>query len=146
MATMTAAGVTGEDRPLDPDAVADGLLAATLTKAEWTHAGHLAACVGLVRRLGATAALDTCRRAIPRLNEAHGVVNDDGSGYHETITVFYVAAVAAALARGLAADDVEDELGRDAPLMYWSRDRLLSVEARRGWVEPDRAPLPFPLP
>ena len=143
---MAAAGETGGDDRLDPDATADGLLAATLTKAEWTHSAHLAACVGLVRRLGPAAALDACRDAIPRLNEAHGVVNDDGSGYHETITVFYVAAVAAAIACGAGAEGVEDALGRDAPLTYWTRDRLLSVEARRGWVEPDRAPLPFPLP
>jgi hypothetical protein len=26
---------------------------------------------------------------------------------------------------------------------YWTRERLFSVEARRNWVEPDLAPLPF---
>ena len=26
---------------------------------------------------------------------------------------------------------------------YWSRDLLFSVPARRDWVEPDIAPLPF---
>ena len=28
-------------------------------------------------------------------------------------------------------------------LEYWSRDRLMSVEARRTWVEPDLKSLPF---
>ena len=28
-------------------------------------------------------------------------------------------------------------------LEYWSRDRLMSVEARRQWQEPDLKPLPF---
>ena len=28
-------------------------------------------------------------------------------------------------------------------LEYWSRDRLMSVEARRQWVEPDLKSLPF---
>jgi hypothetical protein len=28
-------------------------------------------------------------------------------------------------------------------LDYWSRERLLSVEARRGWVGPDLRALPF---
>jgi hypothetical protein len=30
---------------------------------------------------------------------------------------------------------------RDLPLRHWSRERLFSVEARHGWVEPDLAPL-----
>jgi hypothetical protein len=29
-----------------------------------------------------------------------------------------------------------------APLDYYSPERLMSVEARRGWVEPDLTPLP----
>ena len=28
-------------------------------------------------------------------------------------------------------------------LEYWSRDRLMSVEARRAWLEPDIKSLPF---
>jgi hypothetical protein len=28
-------------------------------------------------------------------------------------------------------------------LEYWSRERLMSVEARRNWVEPDLKTLPF---
>jgi hypothetical protein len=35
-------------------------------------------------------------------------------------------------------------LGKSDWLMgYWSRALLFSVEARRGWVEPDLKPLPF---
>jgi len=30
------------------------------------------------------------------------------------------------------------------PLTFWSRERLFSVEARRGWVAPDLAPLGMP--
>ena len=32
---------------------------------------------------------------------------------------------------------------RDAPLRHWSPERLDSDEARRAWVEPDLAPLPW---
>ena len=28
-------------------------------------------------------------------------------------------------------------------LEYWSRERLFSVEARRGWLPPDLKPLPY---
>ena len=31
----------------------------------------------------------------------------------------------------------------DFPLDYYSREHLFSVEARRVWVEPDRAPFDF---
>jgi hypothetical protein len=38
----------------------------------------------------------------------------------------------------------ESELGRsDWLLRYWSRSTLFSVAARRQWVAPDLAPLPF---
>jgi hypothetical protein len=32
--------------------------------------------------------------------------------------------------------------GKDWLFTHWSRERLMSVEARRGWVEPDLMPLP----
>jgi hypothetical protein len=31
---------------------------------------------------------------------------------------------------------------RDWPLRFWSKERLMSVEARRGWVEPDLGAMP----
>ena len=41
-------------------------------------------------------------------------------------------------------DLLATSLGRsDWLLTYWSRETLFSVEARRAWVEPDLAPLPF---
>ncbi|MFN2428151.1 MAG: hypothetical protein ABR587_17085, partial [Candidatus Binatia bacterium] len=30
---------------------------------------------------------------------------------------------------------------KSRPLCHWSKDRLMSVEARRGWLEPDLARL-----
>lgn len=135
-----------EDLAPDPELYAESLLAGTIPREAWTHGAHVVACVGLVRAFGAREALHACRSAIPRLNAGHGVVNDDTSGYHETITVFFVAAIADSLARGVGAAELVTRLGRDAPLAHWTAERLMSVEARRGWVEPDLAVLPFPLP
>jgi hypothetical protein len=72
-------------------------------------------------------------------------VNGPDSGYHETVTRFYVHVVARFLAGMDPAGSIEVQaaalvaaLGaRDLPLRHWSRERLFSVEARRGWVEPD---------
>jgi hypothetical protein len=66
--------------------------------------------------------------------------------YHETITVFWMRALAAA--RSAMADATLDQvllanprlLDKDLVLAYYSSDRLFSEEARRVSVAPDRQP------
>ena len=87
---------------------------------------------------------------IRRFNESVGGVNDDMGGYHDSITRAYVAGVRLFLAEtaetGLTARVnalLASAMGRrDWPLRFYSRDLLFSVAARRGFVEPDLAPLP----
>ena len=112
----------------------------TLPKTEWTHEAHLITCwVDLVLHGGdVDATVDSLRAAIRSYNEATGVANTSTSGYHETITRYYVEAVAE-----VATTSVDDLLtdprcSRDAPLRRWSRDVLLSPEARATWIPPDR--------
>ena len=128
-----------------------GLLDRSLPKREWTHAGHFAAALWLLRRRDGdvTAELPTLIRAY---NEATGVANTDFGGYHETITLASIRAARGVLDRhgesaplySVVNSLLASELGRsDWLLLYWSRARLFSVEARRLWVEPDLKPLPF---
>lgn len=118
----------------------------TLPKSEWTHAAHLAVGAWHVARFGPAVALSRLRANIYRLNASHGTVNDDHGGYHETITQGYVALLAAHGGDGGASTVqaiLASPLGeRDVLLRFYSRERLMSVAARRGWVEPDIAPLP----
>jgi hypothetical protein len=122
----------------------------TLPKPEWTHAAHLAVGLWHVSRHGADGALARLRTAISQLNESHGTVNSATGGYHETITRAYVQLLAAFVAAragqtpaGLVTAMLEDPLAdRKALLQFYSRQRLDSVEARLGWVEPDLARLP----
>lgn len=88
---------------------------------------------------------------IRRFNESVGGVNDDSQGYHETITQVFLAGIRLYLARipadlPLAAKVnglLRSPEGRgDWPFGFYSRQRLLSVPARRGWMEPDLRPLP----
>ncbi|PVM87248.1 hypothetical protein [Caulobacter radicis] len=129
--------------------LAERLLDRSLPKAEWTHAAHLSATLRLVRIRD-----EGLERDLPGIirayNEAVGGVNDDTSGYHETITQAYLAAIrgfVAALPADLddgeaAARLLATPLGDRAwPLAFWSRERLFSIAARRGWMEPDLAPL-----
>lgn len=126
------------------------LLSCTLPKAEWTHEAHLAACAWLLLE---RADIDLPRELpgiIRRYNESVGGVNDDTQGYHETITQGSLAGVRAFLNGRAASEPLVDKVNallvapegrRDWLLDFYTRDRLFSVAARRGWVVPDRAPL-----
>ena len=92
------------------------------------------------------------RRIICAYNDATGTANTKASGYHETITIASRRAAAAFLARypqGMALHLIvnalmKSALGRsDWLLAYWSRELLFSESARRAWVEPDMAPIPY---
>lgn len=130
--------------------VGEGLLSRTLPKVEWTHEAHLAACVWLLLRRPDVLPERDLRAIIGGYNEAVGGINDDTQGYHETLTQLYVAEVRAHVAEmGEHASLVEvvdallqSERGhRSHPLRFYSRERLFSVEARRGFVPPDLRPL-----
>ncbi len=129
--------------------VGEGLLACTLPRAEWTHEAHLAACLWLLTERPDIAAETELPGIIRAYNVSVGGVNDDTQGYHETLTQLYIRGVRAFLSgsaeRGLAERVntlLSSELGaRDWPLRFYSRERLFSVAARRGWVEPDLAPI-----
>ena len=131
------------------------LLDATLPKARWTHAGHLAATAGLAL-LRPAIHLDTELPAlIRRLNDSHGVPNSDTRGYHATITIYFLAAIRAALAKDDATRAAHvrvnrvlaGPLGGGKPVMarYWSDAVLFSPEARRHWVPPDLGPIPYAI-
>jgi adenylate kinase family enzyme len=116
----------------------------------WTHAAHLTVGIWHVERYGRQDALARLRTGIRRLNESHGKVNSATAGYHETITAAYVTLLSQLLDRrhegetlgALVTRLLEGPLAaRDMLLAFYSRERLMSVEARAAWVEPDVAPL-----
>ncbi|MCJ8157347.1 hypothetical protein [Sphingomonas sp. LaA6.9] len=131
--------------------IGEGLLACTLARAEWTHEAHLAACTWLVRERPDIHAESALPVIIARFNESVGGVNDDHNGYHETITQCFVRGVRlhleahpveASLVDLVNALLLSEKGARDWPLRFYSRERLFSVAARRGFVEPDLSPLP----
>lgn len=126
--------------------------ACTLPKAEWTHQAHLAVGTWYVHQHGAEQALRLLCVGIVRLNETHGTINDDAGGYHETITAAYVHLVAAfvtahpGLPAALCVQAILDGplAAKPALFRYYAAETLMSVAARRGWVEPDIAPFRLP--
>jgi hypothetical protein len=120
-----------------------------LPRGDWTHRAHLTVAAWYVLWYGPDAALDQVRDAIRAYNAAHGIVETPTHGYHETITRFYVWLVSRAIHRagvsvslGDIVNRVVDECAdREIPYAYYSRERLMSGEARRAWIEPDLASL-----
>ena len=142
-------------RLFDSDAavarVGEGLLAARLPREEWTHEAHLAATSWLLLRHPDIDLDAELPGLIRRYNESVGGVNDDTQGYHDTITRAFLHGVRLFMAeadpnrpvRQLVNELLLSPMGkRDWPLRFWTSERLMSVEARRGWLEPDRAALP----
>lgn len=135
---------------METDRLLQEFIARTLPKAAWTHEAHLRVGLWHALRYADEVAIDLLRERIRRYNEATGVANTDSTGYHETITRFYVAMIRHFL-NSVDASRLVDELAeeliarfgeRELPLKYYSRERLFSVEARMGWVEPDLEGLP----
>ena len=89
-----------------------GLIDRSLPQAEWTHAGHFAAALWLLRHEPEAVVRRRMPPMIRAYNAATGGVNTDEAGYHETITLASIAAARAFLdARpGPALHQIVDEL------------------------------------
>lgn len=118
----------------------------TLPAQQWDHDAHLTVCWVALDRLDTAAALRLLRAAIRRYNVSTGVTNSATGGYHETLTCYYVGAVAASSASTIDEVFAAEPCRRDAPLRFWSRELLFSRTARARWTEPDLAELPWDPP
>ena len=126
-------------------------LARALPKAEWTHEAHLATTTWLLLRRPDIDVDEELPDLIRRYNESVGGVNSDSEGYHETITRVFLAGVRLFLGEADPTEPLHELVNelllspmgrRDWPLRFYSRERLLSVEARRNFVSPDLTALP----
>jgi len=117
--------------------------AGSLSRSEWTHSRHLIMALWCLKRHDRHEAIRLIRDGIKRCNERQGNL----TGYHETITLAWVALIERFLAgrpmdapvAELAGELLEQCGDKDYLLRFYSRERLFSDEARRGWVPPDRA-------
>ena|SRR5664279_4555856 len=135
---------------METDRIAREFIARTLPKSEWTHEAHLRVGLWHSLRHPEADALNLMRQRIRAYNESTGVANTPDSGYHETITRFYLRVIRCFLESagcGGPIDELARELiarfgERDLPLRHYTRERLFSAEARLNWLAPDLAPLP----
>jgi hypothetical protein len=119
--------------------------ACRLPRAEWTHHAHLVVALWYLVRYGEAEATRLIRSGIRRYNDACGIKTTMTGGYHETITLFYIRMIRKFLSAAspdctlmMLANSVIRIYGdKNLPLEYYSRERLMSGEARARWLEPD---------
>ena len=117
----------------------------TLPRAEWTHHAHLVVALWYLVRHDEAKAVMLIRDGIRRYNEASGIKQTTTGGYHETITLFYIRVIRKFLSTAspdctlmMLVNSLIHVCGdKNLPLEYYSRERLMSWEARTGWLEPD---------
>jgi hypothetical protein len=134
------------DLELDDDALWRGFQERTISHAQWTHRAHLRVAWLHVTRHELDEAHLRMRVGIIRLNATHGLVETELRGYHETLTRVWLVLVREARRRVSSPDSASfvatPGLEREAPLRYYSRERLFSVAARAMFIAPDLAELP----
>src|SRR5262249_21639313 len=120
----------------------------TLPFALWTHRAHVRMAFLYASQHPFQAALDRMRLSIQAYNASQQVPESLDRGYHETITVAFMRLVCSKLTRTGPFPDSEafcerhpDLLDKSVLLKLYSKERLMSPEAKRGFVEPDLAEL-----
>jgi hypothetical protein len=135
----------------DVEQLAHGFTTHTLPREQWTHEAHFVVGLWHVRTFGVESAIERMREKIKGYNLACGVENTESSGYHETLTLLYLRAIADfchrqnadaatplhTLANALTQDVI---IEKSFPLEHYSRERLFSPQARAVWTEPDVKP------
>jgi len=115
----------------------------TLPREMWTHEAHLIVAWATLREVGdpttAYGLLTEQIRAYNRCDTGARSIVD----CHQTLTRYYVLAIDALHPATLSDVLLHRSCSRLAPSRHWSPRALASSEARHGWVEPDRARLPW---
>jgi hypothetical protein len=128
----------------------------SLPKARWTHPAHLLTGACYVHALGEADAIVRMRARVSAYNFAVGGQNTPTSGYHETVTVFWIKLLALTLTHlraldpGLSRADFAHHAVttlspyRNLYAEFYDFDLLTSPEARRAWIPPNRRTLDEP--
>ena len=148
--TAASAGeATGEAAQCADDAL---LLAAfeagTYPFEQWNHRAHVRVGFVYLSQCPLEEAIDRMRSGIRSYNARHGVQDGPETGYHETITQAFMRLIHRDVQeRGPFhdsnhfCDSSAELLNRRVLLRYYTRERIMSPEAKAAFVEPDLAPL-----
>ena len=132
----------------DAEQLMQDFLQCTLDKYDWTHEAHLVVGLYMVTHYPQDA-LTHMREAIKRFNLATGTANTETSGYHETLTVFWLEHIRANCTANDGSLTWDQETlnhllvnraltNRNIWLEHYTEEAIRSVEARLHYVAPER--------
>lgn len=120
--------------------------AGQLPKEEWTHDAHLVVGIVYVLSYEFDSAMGRARKNITAHNSSVGTINSDDSGYHESITRFWLEIIKHYMSERLF-DSIEEAVphflnssaaNKNLPMEYYSKEVLFTPEARKNWISPDK--------
>jgi hypothetical protein len=115
------------------------------SQTDFTHGLHLTVAAWYLWTFPPAEALNRMRSSLLRFTKHHNV-----NGYHETITRFWMLVAGAHIQEGSHEQDFAKQLNamlarfsdKDTLFAHYSRERVMSDQARSAWVEPDLKPIP----
>jgi len=122
---------------------------ASLPQEHWHHPQHIKVAYLYLRRYSFEAAMARMREKLIALNAVHKVPDLPARGYHETMTQAWLRLVHVTLCEYGPAETADlfyeqhPQLSEKKALrLFYSRDLLMSPQAKIEFVEPDLTPLP----
>lgn len=97
---------------------------------EFRHTEHLKVAWTYLQLYGYDAAVSKMRGGLERFSAHH-----NKSGYNETITVFWMRKLQQQCAEDLC------EMPKETLFLHYTRERVMSDEAKKRWIEPDLLPI-----
>jgi hypothetical protein len=121
----------------------------TLPLKNWTHIEHLAVGLWYTYKNISENVSDIVKNNIIKYNDAVGIPNTNSTGYHETLTRFWLLFISEFLKinknisiiklfKSLIYADIST---KDFPLLFYSKGILFSSDARLDWKLPDLRPI-----
>jgi hypothetical protein len=134
---------------IDDEEFLQAFESATWPLNEWRHRDHIKLAYLYLCRYPLETAVEKTRDGIRAYNTAQHVPDGLTRGYHETLTQAWLQLVHVTLCEfgpRQTADEFADAhpqlLSKQAVLFFYSRERIMSAEAKQKFIEPDLAALP----
>lgn len=118
----------------------------TFPRENWHHSEHLILALWYLLHYPETKILELIRQQIIFYNQTVGIPNTENSGYHETLTIFWLKIISDYLKTISPQTDFliilenllnSDLNNPDLSLQYYTSDRLFSVTARQTFLAPN---------
>jgi len=129
----------------DEDGLLDAFEDCTFPRKLWRHRPHVTVAYLYLREHSLEETCEKLRDGIQRYNTAFGVP----MGYHETATMFWAHLIQFTMAAHGPSDSARNFfnyhsylLNKMLPLHYYSRERIMSLDAKERFLLPDLQPLP----